>query len=226
MNKSSLGAVCVGAFLGLSLICTTLGAFAATMTIVSGDSTLGNYNNSLGDLGAPSGNLPWFPAPNTFTGPQDEIFPMEPDLSSAASSLGDWLNDPANLNSNWSVPMAIPQDWAVNQEVAIVYAFDAGPGLRDITANFDLIDNGIHIWVDGVWKFGARDPEGRAWTNIALGDVGAGMHYIQIMLEDSGGATRYVNPEITGTLVPIPATLYLFGSGLVGLVGLRKKFKK
>ena len=225
MNKSSWGEAAARVILGVTIFFTTSVASAATVTIVADNTTPGNYNNNLGDLGAPSGNLPWFPPPNTFTGAQDEVFVTEPDLSAAAPSLGDWLNDPANLNSNWSAPMAIPQFWTVNDEVAVIYAFDAGPGLRDITANFDLIDNGIHLWVDGIWKFGARDPEGRSWTNIALGSVDAGTHYVQILLEDSGGATRYINPEITATVVPIPAAIWLFGSGLLGLFGIFRKKK-
>lgn len=183
--------------------------------------TQGYYNDSLGDLGAPGGLLPWFPAPGTFGGTQNEIFVSAPDLSGAAAALGNWLDDPANLNSNWT-HQSIPANWLTNTEVAIVYVFDAGAGMADITADFGLIDNGIHIWVDGVWKFGARDPEGRAWNDIALGNVGAGTHYIQILLEDSGGATWYFNPSITATAVPVPAAAWLFGSGLVGLMGLAR----
>ena len=212
-----------GPLLVTALICASPSVSAATVSIVSDNNTPGSYNSSIGDLGAPSGNLPWFPAPNTFTGTQDQLFSMAPDLSAAATALGNWLTDPANLNSNWVSLPAIPQGWTVNQEVAMVYSFDAGPGLHDITADFGNIDNGIHIWVDGVWKFGARDPEGRAWTGIDLGDVGAGTHYIQILLEDSGGATRYVNPSISATVVPLPAAFWLFGSGLLGLIGTGRR---
>lgn len=181
--------------------------------------TQGYYNDSLGDLGAPTGLLPWFPAPGTFGGTQNQLFAAAPDLSGATAALGDWLGDPANLNSNWTY-QSIPTNWATNTEAAIVYVFDAGAGMTDLTADFGLIDNGIHIWVDGVWKFGARDPEGRAWNDISLGNVGAGAHFIQILLEDSGGATWYFNPSITGTAVPVPAAAWLFGSGLLGLMGL------
>lgn len=184
--------------------------------------TQGFYNNSLGDLGTPSGNLPWFPAPGTFGGTQDQVFTSAPDLSGAAAALGDWLNDPANLNSNWTGPQAIPTAWTVNTEVAIIYAIDAGPGLVDISASFDGIDNGIHIWVDGTWKFGARDPEGRGWSGIDLGSVGAGTHYIQILLEDSGGSTVYLNPNVSATVVPAPAAAWLLLTAL-GTAGRRAR---
>lgn len=211
--------------LGLSL-CTTLSSVqaATVVSLVSGNATPAYYNNSIGDLGAtqPGGILPWFPAPNTFSGVQDQVFTTAPDLSAAAAALGDWLTDPAQLNANWTRVSAVPANWLVNTEVAIVYSFDAGPGLRDITAAFGNIDNGINIWLDGVWKFGARDPEGRPWSGIALGDVGAGTHYIQILLEDSGGATAYLNPGITATVVPVPAAAWLFVTGLVTLGGITR----
>jgi hypothetical protein len=36
----------------------------------------------------------------------------------------------------------------------------------------------------------------------------------------------YAELEIHGTPVPVPAAVWLFSSGLVGLVGLRRKLKK
>lgn len=166
-------------------------AVAAPVTLVDSSTQGFSTNANLGDLGAPSGNLPWFPAPNTFGGAQDEVFASAPDLAAAAATLGDWLGNPGALNANWSGPQALPGVWNVNSEVALVYAIDAGLGMSDVTASFAKVDNGIHVFVNGDWKFGARDPEGRGWTGIALGDLGPGTNYIQVLLEDSGGAVAY-----------------------------------
>jgi len=198
---------------------------AVPITLVDGTTQGSSTNANLGDLGAPSGNLPWFPAPNTFGGTQDQIFASAPDLSAASATLGDWLTNPGALNANWSGPQALPGTWPVNSEVALVYVVDAGPGVTNATASFTKIDNGIHIWVNGVWKFGARDPEGRGWSGIVLGDLPAGTNYIQILLEDSGGAVAYVGPSIQGELVPEPGTVLLVAAGLAAL-GARRPSRR
>jgi PEP-CTERM motif len=211
--------------LGLTgLAALSLGAATASaVTLVDGNTTV-LYSASAGDLGAPSGTLPWFPAPNTFGGTQDLVFATEPDLS-GASALGNWLGSPGALNTNWSGPSPVSTAgaaWAVNSELALIYAIDVAESM-DLVASFASIDNGIHIWVNGVWMFGARDPEGRAWSNIPLGAIGAGRSYIQILLEDSGGARAYGGPLIQGTAVPEPSALALLLAGFAGLQIRRRR---
>jgi hypothetical protein len=193
----------------------TLPASAATLVDVNTSFVL---STAAGDLGAPNGNLPWFPKPNTFTGEPNLVFSTEPDLSDA-SALGDWLGDPGNLNASWSGPSSVPTliaSWVVNQEVALIYALDVAES-TSLVASFDKIDNGIHIWVNGVWKFGGRDPSGKAWDDIALGTIPAGRSYVQILLEDSGGAVNYLNPLIEGTPVPEPSLAALLGIAALAL---------
>ena len=108
--------------------------------------------------------------------------------------MGGWLSDPPALNSNWSGPQPIPSEWAGNTESAIVYAVDAEPqGIADLRGNFGVA-NGIFVWVNGQFRFGALAPLGaepREYSDIPLGGLPPGINYIQILREDHGGATGY-----------------------------------
>jgi hypothetical protein len=109
---------------------------------------------------------------------------------------------------------AIPQWWTVNTENAIVYPVEAGGGVTDLLATIG-IDNGIHIWVNGEFRFGARQPIGYWFYDIPLGDLEPGLNYIQVLREDSGGGTYY-SLVITGSPAPLPGTTCELGD--VGVV--------
>jgi hypothetical protein len=207
------------AIAGAALLLAVGTAQSSPVTLIDA-STQGLYNATLGDLGAPSGRLPWFPAPFTFGGTPSEIFGSAPDLTGVVA-LGDWLTDPASPGGGWSGPQSIPAAWAVNTEVAIIYAFDAGPGLTGLNASFAGIDNGIHLWLNGEWRFGVRDPVGIG-VALNLGNAGPGVNYLQILLE-GGGVTRFQGPLLTGTVVPVPAAGWLLMSGAGALAATRRR---
>src|SRR5262249_27023658 len=97
--------------------------------------------------------------------------------------------------------------WDANTETAIVYQIDAGPtGLRDVVGSFG-VDNGIFVWVNGRYVFGAVAP-GPATLgeySVSMGDLAPGPNYIQVLREDHGSPTGY-NVRIRGT----PAALYKY----------------
>lgn len=189
----------------VNVFCGLVGAKAAVDTIIRNtlealavppqirvlvdDNTTGFYNAALGTI--LDGTSELFPEP-----PSDPtIVPApEPDLSPAAGILGDWLAaNPLPLNSNWTGPQSIPTSWEVLTETAIIYRIDVGLSATQLTGNFS-VDNGIFVWVNGRFAFGAIEP-GPApafeYTNIDLGTVPPGINFIQILREDHGEESSY-----------------------------------
>ena len=161
-------------------------------------STPAYYNASLGT--ALDGTQPQFPLANLAAGDPTLHPAPEPNLSKVGPVLGNWLSaNPLPLNPYWSAPGVIPATWAVNTETAIVYAIDAGrSGMHDVVARFG-VDNGVFVWLDGSYKFGALAPgAASAWEyTLPLGDLSPGMHYLQVLREDHGGGTGYL-VQVTG----------------------------
>lgn len=161
------------------------------------------YNDSLGTI--LDGTAPQFPIPFDQGGGDPTFFPSpEPDLAAAAGILGDWLAAPQNVTTNWRNVDFVPATWALNTETAIIYKLDGGPnGIADLRGDFDA-DNGIYVWVNGQFKFGARAPGLPSpaglfeYTNVFLGNLPPGSNYIQILREDSG-ITAGSQIRLTGT---------------------------
>lgn len=158
------------------------------------------YNNSLGDLypGNPTDpRAVFFPAPDL---DPTTNFPTPPDLSTV-SQLGDWLNAPAtSLANGFWTKQSIPTTWDLNTETAIIYEIDGGStGISNVTGNFG-VDNGIFVWVNGEYKFGATAPSITSVDEyqVNLGNLKPGKNYIQVLREDHGGVTGY-DLKITGS---------------------------
>ena len=139
----------------------------------------------------------------------------------------------SRAGSGWSTAeVVIPSSWNVNHETAISYRIDAGLGLSNFTVKIG-VDNGVYAWLDGVYEFGAMAPLGAFgypnWEYIInIGSVSGGVHFLQFLREDHGGGTGWTI-EATGdpiSAVPEPTTMLLLGTGLAGLAGLRRRFKK
>ena len=180
----------------------TLTVVTTQAVVLADGATSGFYNEALGTI--LDGTAPQFPLPFG-QGDDPTLFPAdEPNLAAATNILGDWLAMPPALNSNWQAVAVIPHTWALNTETAIIYPVDAGSyGIADLRGNFDA-DNGIYIWVNGQFKFGARAPGLPSpaglfeYTNVFLGNLPPGSNYIQILREDSG-ITTGSQIRITGT---------------------------
>ena len=194
----------------------------ANADILVDDTTFGYYNQALGTI--LDGTTPQIPLPHP-AGGDPSIYPADgPNLTAGASILGDWLSsDPLPLNGNWDF-QSIPSSWAGNTETAIIYSIDAGPGIENLTGNFG-VDNGIFVWVNGQYKFGAREGGtmyGLEYLDIDLGSFDSGMNFIQILRSDNGGAAAFT-VEIIGAVIPEPATMGLLAISGLALIRRRRK---
>ena len=183
----------------LAALVWTMPAFPqASSTVLVDNTTAGRYNAALGT--ALDGTQPQFPCDVLVCGDPTIDPAPEPDLTSVGSILGGWLSSSPSFNSNWSGPQAIPPTWVPDTETAIVYEIDGGKcGISDVTGSFG-VDNGIFVWVNGAYKFGAVAPFFATPGEyvVTMGDLPPGKSFVQILREDSGVATGY-DVQITGT---------------------------
>lgn len=212
----------------VSLLAALSAPAAANAVLLVQTSDSGFYNNSIGTVlnGTNGGETGPFPVSND----SNLDFSTAPDLSAANTALGNWLTDPLNLNANWSFLASIPNTWTVGTEVAVVYQFNT-LGATNVVASFG-VDNGIFAWLDGSYIGGARRAGGVIPGEhvFTVGDLAAGTHFLQLLLEDHGSTNGYA-VEITadtfvpGPPVPVPPAVWLFGSGLLGLVSIARHKK-
>jgi hypothetical protein len=194
--------------------------------IIIDGTTNGLYNSGLGDIHAIDGPGGFLPGPNVSEGDPTIVLGADPGFAFTPEFGADWLGGDLTGGTWSAAPVAIPAGWALNTETAIIYEFDLA-SVSDL--HIDLgVDNGIVVWLDGVFQFGATAPGGANLNeyDIDIAGLGAGVHSLQILRADHGGSQNYAisvdaTPSVVG--VPEPGTLGLLGLGLLGIGFARRK---
>lgn len=210
-------------WIGTILLWAVAANLASAITLVQ-TSDAGYYNNSIGTVlnGTNGGESGPFPVSND----SSLNFSSAPDLSAASAALGDWLTNPLGLNANWTLMSSIPNSWTAGEEVAVIYQFDT-LAATNVVASFG-VDNGIYAWLNGVYLGGARRGGGVSLGEhiFNIGDLTAGTHFLQLILEDHGAVNGYAVNITADTFVPGPPptssvpdsgswSLYLLATGLL-----------
>lgn len=233
MSTVLRGFIMTRTVLAAILATSALAGTAQAATLVDGG-TAGLYNGGLGTLldgTNPFGGNFMFPIANVAGGDPSLDIPAgsPPDLSAASAALGAWLTNPAAPGGTWSAgPVAIPASWPINSETAVIYALDGGAGgLSNVSASFG-VDNGLFVWLNGSFRGGHLRPGSVSpgEFTLSLGNLGAGLNYLQILREDHGGASGYavtVTGDMNPAPIPLPASGLLLAGGAVALAGLRRR---
>jgi hypothetical protein len=133
----------------------------------------------------------------------------------------------------------VPHDiglWSNNGEALIVSATVTGESPLEGHFRYAELDESIRLvagqtYVVGASAYGVDDPYTTGGTLVlASGITLFGIRYISSDVlkypSNTTGGNAYFGGNFKFTSVPIPSALWLLGSGLIGIVGFRKKMEK
>ena len=166
-----------------------------------------------------------------------------PDLLSISNVTGSYTLDIPPVGGPWDVYVvgSLEADFD-NDGTWDDFAFDEyvgnysspgpstswGPGTIPFTVDLDL---GYDVDLDGGYPAGSFGTNANA--NLTLSGNGTVMYFLNTYLtnldNNSGGGDGiidgWIRGDITVTAVPIPSAVLLLGTGLIGLMGIRRKFR-
>jgi PKD repeat protein len=187
-------------------------ALHGTATDPDGDAILG-WNWSVYD--APVGSTPLVGAE------------FSADASFGADQEGDYiLSLIAYDGTGWSLPDTVTITYVLNQLPTAIGTASQTSGVAPLSVQFDATqsfdpEGGDLIYA---WEFGDGTAPTLDPTPLHIYQS-PGTYFAQLAVEDDFGQIDFSTIEINVSAVPVPAAVWLFGSGLIGLIGIARRKK-
>ena len=175
--------------------------------------------------------------------------PNERNWSFVGGSFGGTITDGVTPTAGLGVDVNVENDWALNADEALligtltggpvssgtlvdtwsVYSLTSGASYVPAPTPEDPLNENLVNGMDfgmGFISLGGFLYSGLGYQSLppGLGDVNAGFFYIEEA--DAAGNTQFLAlGKLTTSMavVPVPAAVWLFGSGLLGLIGIARR---
>lgn len=167
--------------------------------------------------------------------------PIEAGWAFTGGSYGGIITDGVTPTAGIDAEVGIANDWVLDADDAVLFSIVMGSAVSAGTvvdawsvfsltsgANYDDTDtlfNGMQFGI-GLFSFGGSLYSGLDYQNLPpdLSAVDGGFIYIE--QADAAGNTQFLalgRLTETTAVVPVPAAVWLFGSGLLGLIGIARR---
>ena len=149
------------------------------------------------------------------------------DASFLADIEGDYLLSlTAYDGTDWAIPDTVTITYVLNQFPTAIATASTTSGVAPLTVQFDATQSFdpeggelIYAWTFGDGSTPTLDPTPtHAYQN-------PGAYFAQLGVEDDFGQIDFASIQINVSAVPIPSAIWLFITGMVGMIGIARRKK-
>jgi hypothetical protein len=212
-------------------------------TLQSGDGIIGgiDHTNLLSELSDANAFINALTSTGTLTG-NSEATKFENTTVTFSLSSGLNVIDLASNGNDWSLTnthliidgptdafaiFRVPDDANFTMNQSTILAGDSGIGLNNILFHSDKNDNNTHFNMQDVILNGVAfwDLSGQAGSPFNIQNANGCTQIVGEKVDFSNVRFNRCSFGYSSTVVPVPAAVWLFGSGLLGLVGMARRKK-